>query len=112
TYFDPITLRLQETPKQYRLETVVLPLIDNSVYTDLARALGGKPEPLDELLVPDKNLMSVLFRLDLKKQLLGDRDASEDDDEKARKELADDLGLSAKDLEGFSLRKLLSQGLG
>jgi Protein of unknown function (DUF1559) len=63
TYFDPIALRMQITPKRLRLETIVLPLIDNSVYTGLAMALGGKPEALDALPVPRRNIFSVALRL-------------------------------------------------
>src|SRR5262249_7049390 len=44
------------------LETIVLPLIDNSVYQALARMLGGKPEPLDNLPVPKRNIFSIAFR--------------------------------------------------
>ena len=62
TYFDPIALRLQITPQRYRLETIVLPLIDNSVYTELAKALKGPPEPLDGLPVPKRNIFSVAVR--------------------------------------------------
>ena len=43
---------IQATPERYRLETIVLPLLDNSIYTSMARMLGGKPEPLDALPVP------------------------------------------------------------
>ena len=32
TFFDPIAVRVKITPEQLRLETVVLPLIDNSIY--------------------------------------------------------------------------------
>ncbi|HZY85404.1 MAG TPA: hypothetical protein VFE78_11275, partial [Gemmataceae bacterium] len=63
TYFDPIAIRVQVSPQRYRLETVVLPLIDNSIYTGLAAALGGEPEPLDALPVPKANIFSVNFRL-------------------------------------------------
>jgi hypothetical protein len=59
TYFDPIALRIQVTPERYRVETIVLPLINNSIYTGLARMLGGKPEPLDALPVPKRNILSV-----------------------------------------------------
>jgi len=31
TFFDPIAIRVGVTDKQYRLETLVLPLIDNSI---------------------------------------------------------------------------------
>jgi hypothetical protein len=63
TYFDPIVLRLQVTPKRLRLETIILPLMDNSVYSALAMGLGGKPEALDALPVPKRNIFSVGFRL-------------------------------------------------
>lgn len=63
TFFDPIALRIQSTPKRYRIETIVLPLIDNSIYTNMARAFGGKPEPLDILPVPKRNIFSMAVRL-------------------------------------------------
>jgi hypothetical protein len=63
TFFDPIALRIQMTPQRYRLETIVLPLIDNSIYTGLAHALGGEAEPLDALPVPRRNIFSVAMRL-------------------------------------------------
>jgi hypothetical protein len=63
TFFDPIAVRLQVTPKRLRVETIVLPLIDNSIYTGLAMALGGKPESLDALPVPKRNIFSVALRL-------------------------------------------------
>ncbi len=64
TFFDPIGIRIKVSPEQYRLETIILPLIDNSIYTGLAMALGGQPEPLDALPVPERNIFSVNFRLD------------------------------------------------
>jgi hypothetical protein len=63
TFFDPIALRIQMTPQRYRLETIVLPLIDNSIYTGLARILGGQPESLDMLPVPKRNIFSLAVRL-------------------------------------------------
>jgi hypothetical protein len=65
-------VRIQAAPKQYRLETIVLPLIDNTVYTGLASALGGEPEPLDALPVPDRNIFSVVVRLN-KQEVLKDQ---------------------------------------
>jgi hypothetical protein len=62
-FFDPIAVRLQVTPKQYRAETIILPLIDNSIYTGLAAVLGGEPEPLDALPVPKDNIFSLAVRL-------------------------------------------------
>ena len=62
-FFDPIAVRLQMTPQQYRAETIILPLIDNTVYSGLAMVLGGEPEPLDALPVPKRNIFSVVTRL-------------------------------------------------
>src|SRR5205085_7254746 len=63
TYFDPIAFRLKVAPEELRVETIVLPLIDNTVYNGLASALGGHPEPLDALPVPRRNIFSVNLRL-------------------------------------------------
>jgi hypothetical protein len=62
-YFDPIALRLQITPQRYRVETIILPLIDNSIYTQMAQVLGGTPEALDALPVPKRNIFSVALKL-------------------------------------------------
>jgi hypothetical protein len=70
TYFDPIAIRIQVAPEQYRFETIVLPLINNSIYTGLAAALGGTPELLDELPVPEGNIFSMALKFD-KKTLFG-----------------------------------------
>ncbi|MBV8858225.1 MAG: hypothetical protein JOZ02_14940 [Acidobacteria bacterium] len=69
TYFDPIAFRLKVAPEELRVETVVLPLIDNTVYTGLARVLGGAPEQLDGLPVPRRNIFSAGLRLN-KEQLV------------------------------------------
>src|SRR5829696_6131556 len=63
TFFDPIAFRLKVTPEELRVETVILPLIDNTAYTALASALGGTPEPLDALPVPRRNIFSASLRL-------------------------------------------------
>jgi hypothetical protein len=62
TYFDPIAVRIQVRPDRYRIETIVLPLIDNSVYSVLAQATAGPPSPLDVLPVPKRNIFSVAVR--------------------------------------------------
>jgi hypothetical protein len=64
TFFDPIGIRVKVSPERYRLETIVLPLIDNTVYSGLAMTLGGKAEPLDALPIPDRNIFTVNFRFD------------------------------------------------
>jgi hypothetical protein len=71
TFFDPIALRIQMTPQRYRLETIVLPLIDNSIYTGLAHVLRGKAEPLDGLPVPKRSIFSMALRLN-KSELLAE----------------------------------------
>jgi len=63
TFFDPIAIRLQITPKRYRIETIILPLIDNSIYTGLSHLLAGEPESLDSAPVPKRNIFSVGLRL-------------------------------------------------
>ncbi|MHB8901207.1 MAG: hypothetical protein ACYC6Y_20855, partial [Thermoguttaceae bacterium] len=69
-FFDPIAIRVQVTPEQYRVETIILPLIDNSVYSGLAGVLSGEPEPLDALPVPERNIFTVATRI--KKPDLGE----------------------------------------
>ena len=62
-FFDPIAIRIQMTPKRYRAETIILPLIDNSIYTGMAQALKGKPTSLETLPVPDRTIFSVGLRV-------------------------------------------------
>ena len=52
------------------LSAMGMPLIDNTIYTTMARVLGGKPEPLDALPVPKRNIFSLAVRLN-KRELLG-----------------------------------------
>ncbi|HYG75551.1 MAG TPA: DUF2950 family protein [Planctomycetota bacterium] len=63
TFFDPIALRLQITPQRYRIETLILPLIDNSIYTQLAAAMAGETAALDAAPVLKRNICSVAFKL-------------------------------------------------
>jgi hypothetical protein len=63
TFFDPIAFRLKVAPEELRVETIILPLIDNTAYTALASALGGATEPLDALPVPRRNIFSASLRL-------------------------------------------------
>ncbi|MDT5269314.1 MAG: hypothetical protein QOH49_1500 [Acidobacteriota bacterium] len=63
TYFDPIAFRLKVTPEELRVETIILPLIDNTAYKSLASGLGGAPEPLDALPVPRRTIFSAGLRL-------------------------------------------------
>lgn len=88
-YFDPVALRLKVTPEQYRVETIILPLIDNSVYTSLASVLGGRPEALDAMPVPRRDILTASFRLNKEKylnDLLADQERAKAEMEKAKKE--------------------------
>jgi hypothetical protein len=59
TFFDPIALRIQATPQRYRMETLILPLIDNSIYTQMAASFGGTPAALDSAPVLKRSIFSV-----------------------------------------------------
>jgi hypothetical protein len=108
-YFDPVALRLRITPEQYRIETVVLPLIDNSVYTSLASVLGGRPEALDSLPVPKRNIFSLAARLN-KEQFLPELEREERDQTYA--DLLRDLGISNSEARRLNLTEFVSKGLG
>ncbi|MCU0961195.1 MAG: DUF1559 domain-containing protein [Pirellulaceae bacterium] len=82
TFFDPIAVRVQVTPERYRLETIVLPLIDNSIYTSLAMALGGEPQPLDAPPIPRRTIFSGYVKLD-KPRLLDQAGITPPPDEQA-----------------------------
>ncbi len=62
-FFDPIALQIKASPQQYRLETIILPLIDNTLYTGLARNFNGAPQPLDAGPVPQRNIFTTSVRL-------------------------------------------------
>ncbi len=109
TYFDPIALRIRMTPQQYRLETIVLPLIDNSIYTSLAAVLGGRPEALDPLPVPKRNIMSIAARLN-KESYLPDIRKMESD--QSYDQMLRDLGLRGSEANKIRLSEFLSEGLG
>lgn len=105
TFFDPIGVRIKASPEQYRLETIVLPLIDNTIYSGLAMALGGQPEPLDALPVPERNILSINFRFD--KEGLATRAGLKlpEPDSKEEKEAGNNLarGKSVNNLRQFGL---------
>jgi len=62
-FFDPIAIRLRVQPKQFRVETIILPLIDNTIYSSLAQTLAGEPEHLDALPIPEGNIFTVNLRV-------------------------------------------------
>jgi hypothetical protein len=114
TYFDPIAFRLKVAPEELRVETVILPLIDNTVYTGLARALGGAPEQLDGLPVPRRNIFSAAFRLnkqDLVRELR-DEDARRPDTSDAEDIFDYPFGVPGGRAAREKTYGLLSEGLG
>lgn len=111
TFFDPIAIRIRHTPEKTRVETIVLPLINNSIYQSMAAALGSEPEQLNALPLPNSTIFSVAARLD-KKQLFSqwgivppeDDSASTDDEAVARdRESIDQV---ANSLQGIALAML------
>src|SRR5262249_6551084 len=118
TFFDPIALRVQITPKQCRLETVILPLIDNSIYTRLAEILGGEVEPLDSLPTPRRNIFSVALRLNKDKLLAkppngaAKRGAPDETGNHPKTDPLGSLGLSDSMAERLKLDEFLAKGIG
>ncbi|HVG33066.1 MAG TPA: hypothetical protein VM911_08300 [Pyrinomonadaceae bacterium] len=108
-YFDPIALRIKMTPQQYRLETIVLPLIDNSLYTNLASVLGGKPEALDPLPVPKRNILSIAARLNKESYL---PEVARMERDKSYDQFLRDLGLRNSEAGNINLTEFLFKGLG
>jgi hypothetical protein len=113
TFFDPIAFRLKVAPEELRVETVILPLIDNTAYTALASALGGRPEPLDALPVPRRNIFSAGLRLN-KEQFVKDMRAEEARKPNATDDVFSDLPFGVPG--GREAREktyaLISKGLG
>ena len=103
TYFDPIALRIQVAPRRYRLETIVLPLINNSIYTGLSSMLGGKPQPLDDLPVSRRNIFDMAVRLN-KQELLKTVDLD--------KQVQSLLALPGGGGGGLDVSTFLTKGLG
>jgi hypothetical protein len=108
TFFDPIAIRVQITPERYRLETIVLPLIDNSIYTGLALALGGKPEALDSLPVPKRNIFSVAMRFN-KGELLK---ATKDIEREIKRDLFRGLNVEDGAVDRLNVTAFISDGIG
>lgn len=109
TFFDPIAIRIQATPQRFRLETIILPLIDNSIYTSLASGLGGAPEPLDSSPVPKRNIFSVAVRLN--KEALFARPASKPG-ERQPQGLLQSVGISEETEKYLNVTELISRGVG
>jgi hypothetical protein len=108
TFFDPIAVRLKVTPRQYRAETVILPLIDNSIYTALAAGLGGQPEALDARPVPRRNIFSVNLRFNKERLLKSAAGELRAVDEEFFREMGVPRGTAA----GVDGTEFLSRGIG
>lgn len=62
-YFDPIGIRVSMKNREYLAETVVLPLIDNSIYTGLAAALQGATEKFNDSPAHPNTIFSTGVKL-------------------------------------------------
>lgn len=109
TFFDPIAIRLQITPKRYRVETIVLPLIDNSIYTTLASSLGGEPEALDAAPVPGRNIFSLAVRLNKEHLFVPPPPRP---GQPAQEGLLKSLGVSSETDKDLRLTEFISKGIG
>ena len=107
TFFDPIAIRVKVTPQRYRLETIVLPLIDNSIYSGLVRVIGGTPQSLEVLPVPKRNIFSIAVHIN-KENLLqeaglpGLLEEEAGDKPAVQKQLSDTVGI-ARNLQQLGL---------
>ncbi|MCO6044684.1 DUF1559 domain-containing protein [Aeoliella sp. ICT_H6.2] len=59
TYFDPIAFRIRHTPEASRVETLILPLLDNSIYTAIADVLGDTPPSAILAPVSERVVLSI-----------------------------------------------------
>jgi hypothetical protein len=57
-FFDPVGIRIKNTPKRISLETCILPLVENSIYNWLSDACGGAAAKFYDFKVP-----STIFSL-------------------------------------------------
>ena len=78
-YFDPIGMRIKLASDSYRLETVILPLIRNSVYEGLLDVLSGDPTQLKMIELPNRTVLGVATRLNKRRLALSITTAGTDD---------------------------------
>jgi hypothetical protein len=63
-FFDPIGMRLTMTDRQVRLETYILPLIQNSSYNELRRVTGNGTTKLQPNRIPSRTIAQLVQHLD------------------------------------------------
>lgn len=67
TYFDPIGIRFSfdHNKKSKSVETIILPLMQNSIYSGLASIIRqAAPAELEDPIIPAANIFSAAFRFD------------------------------------------------
>lgn len=64
TTFDPIGVRITIKNKRYEAHTVILPLIDNSIYTGLSMLLKGKVASSERCIELDSSIFNLAFSFD------------------------------------------------
>jgi hypothetical protein len=62
-YFDPVGMRLKMRDGEVKLETYLLPLVNNSVYNNLRRVTGSKTIRFDPASIPAQTIFQYLIRL-------------------------------------------------
>jgi len=62
-FFDPIGMRLAMRDGQVKLETYILPLIQNSAYNQVRRVTGGGAVKFDPSAISPKTLVQYMMRL-------------------------------------------------
>jgi hypothetical protein len=60
TYFDPIAIQLTIDKNEYRAKTIVLPLIENSIYSGLKECLDISADARNALAGSNKTVMSLV----------------------------------------------------
>ncbi len=63
-YFDPIGIRFQ-VGNRVEVETCILPLIENSIYTQVRELAGGEPIKLASRVLTDRTIVAVTTKLNL-----------------------------------------------
>ncbi len=59
TFFDPVGIQIRMSPSGLTLETVILPLVENSIYRAVTEFAGGMPVPLSPRYVLSDTILSI-----------------------------------------------------
>lgn len=73
-FFDPVGIRLAVNDKQVRVETYILPLIENSEYNQLRRWIGDGTAAFDTGTLSPQTLLQMFFHVNPEAQWVGNRE--------------------------------------